>query len=106
MKIVFLAAAKQDLRWFKTYYIQAFPEGRANADRQYRAMLQLLKTSPMIGAPTDDIPAAREYPIRNTPFSVIYRVKPDVIEILRVFDQRSGFANARKRQDEPPPGPE
>ena len=37
MQIKFLAGAKKDLRWFKQYYMQVFPEGRVNADRNYHA---------------------------------------------------------------------
>lgn len=97
MKIVFLDAAKPDLRWFKRYYITIFPEGRRNADQQYRALLKLLKSSPMIGEPADDFRNAREHPVKNTPFTVIYRIRPEHIEILRLLDQRSRFSNDRKR---------
>ncbi len=97
MKIVFLASAKPDLRWFKRYYMAVFPEGRRNADQQYHVLLGLLKSSPMIGEPADDFRDAREHPIKNTPFTVIYRIQPEHIEILRLLDQRSGYSNERKR---------
>jgi plasmid stabilization system protein ParE len=95
MKIIFLAGAKADLRWFKRYYMQVFPEGRVNADQQYGTFLRLLSSSPMVGEKVEGMPEVREYPIRRTPFTVLYRVKAEHIEILRVFDQRSGFANER-----------
>jgi len=97
MNIVFLPSTKADLRWFKRYYTSVFPEGRRNADQQYRAFLALLRNHPMIGAPADGVPNAREHRIRNTPFSVIYRVTPDEIQIIRLSDQRSAFSNERKR---------
>ena len=97
MQIVFLASAVPDLRWFKTYYMRVFPEGRRNADQQYHALLKLLKSTPMVGEAVADFPDAREYPIRRTPFTVIYRVRPDQIQILRVLDQRSSYANDRRK---------
>ena len=96
MKIVFLAKAKTDLRWFKRYYMSVFPQGRENADQHYFVLLKILRSSPMIGEPAQDAPNARQHPIKNTPFTVLYRVQPDCIEIMRVLDQRSGFSNERK----------
>jgi len=93
MNIHILASAKADLRWFKRYYMQVFPAGRENADHQFRALLALLKSNPDVGERVDAFPGVREFPIRRTPFSVLYRVQPKHIEILRVFDQRSDFAN-------------
>ena len=51
----------------------------------------------MIGEPADDFRNARERPVKNTPFTVIYRIRPEHIEILRFLDQRSRFSNDRKR---------
>jgi plasmid stabilization system protein ParE len=93
MKILILASAKADLRWFKRYYMQVFPAGRENADQQYRALLQLLRSTPNVGERVEGFPDVREFPIRRTPFAVLYRVQPDHVEILRIFDQRSDFSN-------------
>ncbi|MFV0292882.1 MAG: type II toxin-antitoxin system RelE/ParE family toxin [Paracoccus sp. (in: a-proteobacteria)] len=97
MKIVFLAFAKPDLRWFKRYYMYVFPEGRRNADQHYYALLNLLKSSPTIGGLAEDFPDAREHHIKNTPFTLIYRIQPDRVEILRLLDERNSFSNERKR---------
>lgn len=96
MKILLLASAKADLRWFKRYYMQVFPSGRENADQQYRALLQLLRSNPDVGERVEGGASLREFPIWRTPFSVLYRVKPEHIEILRVYDQRSQFANEQR----------
>ena len=90
-------AAKPDLRWFKRHCITIFPESRRNAGQQYRALLKHLKSCPMIGEPADDFRNAREHPVKNTPFTEIYRIRPEHIEILRLSDQRSRFSNGRKR---------
>ncbi|WP_039019230.1 type II toxin-antitoxin system RelE/ParE family toxin [Halocynthiibacter namhaensis] len=94
MKILILASAKPDLRWFKQYYMRVFPAGRESADHQFKSLLQLLKSNPDVGERVDGVPFVREFPIRKTPFTVLYRVQSEHIEILRVFDQRSEFANA------------
>ena len=75
----------------------AFPEGRRNADQQFHAFQRLLLSNPFIGEAVADIPEARAFPIQKTPFTVIYRVKDDRIEVLRVLDQRSGYANERRK---------
>lgn len=93
MEIVFLASAKADLRWFKQYYMRVFPDGKKNADQQFHAFLNLLRTNPLIGEAVHGFVVAREFPIHRTPFTVIYRVGRKQIEILRVFDQRSEFSN-------------
>ena len=95
MNIIFLETAKYDLRWFKQYYTRVFPEGRSNADRQYRAFLQLLKANPGIGHPDEWELGLMEYHIPRIPFTVLYRVKSEHIEILRLYDQRSDFSNRR-----------
>ena len=96
MKIVFLEATKADLRWFKRYYTKAFPEGRPNANAQYRAFLRLLKERPTIGHPAEDGEGVREYSIPRTPFCALYRVVEDRIEVIRVYDSRSEFSNRNK----------
>jgi len=95
MKIIFLETAKYDLRWFKQYYARTFPEGRNNANRQYRAFLQTLKENPGIGHSDEWEMGLLEYHIPRIPFTVLYRVRSENIEILRLYDQRSDFSNCR-----------
>lgn len=93
MKIVFLASAKPDLRWFKHYYMSRFPEGRRNADAQFLSTKALLLANPFVGHSVENIEDARIYSIPRTPFSFIYRVKDNVIEVVRVLDTRSEDSN-------------
>lgn len=97
MQIKYLESARNDMTWFRKYYRTAFPAGKANAREQMLRVLKLISEHPKIGHPTDDFPSALEHSISNTPFSIIYRVQPDCIEVMHVFDQRSSFANERKR---------
>ena len=85
MKIFFLETAMYDLRWFKQYYTRVFPEGRSNTNQQYRAFLQILKANPGIGHPDEWELGLMEYHILRTPFTVLYRVKSEHVEILRLY---------------------
>jgi plasmid stabilization system protein ParE len=88
MRITFLATAKGDLRWFKRYYTSAFPDGRQNADRQFVSAQKAIRQHPLIGHPSVQLAGAREFHIQRTPFSLIYRIVDDRIEVLRVLDGR------------------
>ncbi|MFI0848788.1 type II toxin-antitoxin system RelE/ParE family toxin [Mesorhizobium sp. IMUNJ 23232] len=91
MRILFLAQAKRDLRWFKRYYTDTFPEGSRKADAQFVRAQRLLLTNPHIGHPSEKVDGARELHLQRTPFTFIYRPFSDRIEILRVIDERSDW---------------
>ena len=91
MRLVFLASSIDDLRWFKQYYMNVFPEGRVKANKQFLALQKALKINPYIGHSSDGMEGAREHHILRTPFTFIYRIKQDRIEILRVIDNRSDW---------------
>jgi plasmid stabilization system protein ParE len=95
MKLVYLASAKPGLRWFHRYYTSAFPEGKAKADRRFLAVQTLLKTNPHAGHESEIVPGAREFPVPKTPFSYVYQIKGERIEVLLIADNRSDW---RSRQ--------
>ena len=88
MKLVFLPSTRADLAWMRSYYTRVFPEGARRAAVQYARTRNLLRQNPLIGHVVEDIEDIREYSIPRMPFSFIYRVVEDRIEILRVWDQR------------------
>ena len=88
MKVTFHQHARRDLRWFDYYYSHKFPEGRKTAERGLKATLTLLKNNPRMGHPADNT-SARLMPVRKTPFVLIYLIKGDTIDILRVWDARA-----------------
>ena len=88
MKLVFLPSARSDLAWMRVYYARVFPDGARQAARQYTRTCGLLRENPLIGHPVEDSERIREFSIPRTPFSFIYRVADDRIEVLRVWDQR------------------
>lgn len=88
MKLVFLPGTKPGLRWFKRYYSVVFREGKENADRHFLAMKKSLVSSPEIGRPVG-IRNYRIYMFPKTPFSVIYRIVGDRVEVVGGQDQRA-----------------
>lgn len=90
MKIVFLESAAQDIQWFRYYYRSVFPEGSTRAGTQMKAIQKTLAANPYAGRPSDTRKIVRELSIPRTPFTLIYRVMPSQIEILRLWDTRQG----------------
>ena len=88
MKLVFLPSTRSDLLWMRTYYSRVSPEGARRAADQYRRVSSILRDNPLVGRPVEELEGVREFSIPRTPFSVIYRVVDDRIEVLRVWDQR------------------
>lgn len=90
MRIVFLESAIQDVQWFRYYYRSVFPEGSAKARAQLKAIQVTLAANPYAGHPNDARNTLREFSIPRTPFTLVYRVTPTQIEILRLWDTRQG----------------
>lgn len=88
MKLVFLPSTRPDLLWMRTHYTSVFPAGAKRAAEYYRLACSVIRENPLIGHSVEDIPGIREFAIQRTPFSVIYRVIDDRIEVLRIWDQR------------------
>jgi plasmid stabilization system protein ParE len=89
VKIVYARQALADMGWFRQYYATVFPEGRGRARDALLRTEALVTENPRAGHPTEPGAETREFPILRTPFSLIYRLKDDRIEILRVLDLRS-----------------
>jgi len=87
MRILYLASARDDLLWLRRYYTEVFPDGAARALHHLLAAEHLLRANPYIGKRAE-VEGVRELRIARTPFSLIYRVREDRIEILRVWDGR------------------
>lgn len=90
MKVVYLKSAAQDIAWFRYYYRSIFPAGNQNARASIKSLQKLLAANPYIGHTSETHKGALEFPVRNTPFSLIYRVTKTQIEVLRLWDERQG----------------
>ena len=72
----------------RTYYAHIFPDGAKRAADQYGRTCGVIRDNPLVGRPVEAMEGMREFSIPRTPFSFIYRVVDDRIEVLRVWDQR------------------
>lgn len=90
MKIVFLEDTTQDIQGFRYHYRSVFPEGSAKARAHLKAIQKAMAANPYAGHPSDARDNVRELSIPRTPFTLIYRVTPTRIEILRLWDTRQG----------------
>ena len=99
MKLKFLDSTVADLKWMRFYYRRVFPDGAVNAKQQYFKVSRAILENPLIGHASESISGAGEFHISRTPFSFLYRVAKDHIEIMRVIDGRSNW-DERVLQDE------
>jgi plasmid stabilization system protein ParE len=90
VKIVYAERALQDMGWFRTYCRAVFPAGKGSARESLLRTEALLAEAPHVGHPTGPGAETREFPVLRTPFVLLYRVREDRIEILRVLDLRAG----------------
>jgi hypothetical protein len=97
MQIKYLEAALDDMIWFREYYSKVFSAGKQTARTQLLKTELLIAESPSVGEADEQVSNVREYPIPGIPFTVLFRLTPESIEFLRIYDQRSGFSNDRKR---------
>lgn len=91
MKVIYLAQALRDMHWVRKYYSEVFPAGRSNARSQLRKTETLISENPLAGHPSETVSGAREFHISRTPFSFLYRVTQENVEIVRVVDNRSNW---------------
>ena len=88
MQLVFLPSTRSDLVWMRTYYTRIFPNGAKRVAEQFVRACRAIRENPSIGHPVEGMAAIREFSIPRTPFSFIYRVVNDRIQVLRIWDQR------------------
>jgi len=87
VKLAYLAQSRRDIAWWRRYYGYTFPQGRTAANRHYLRIVKLLLDNPYLGRPVEGFDL-RQIPIPNTPFQLIYRVRSQTLEIVRVWDMR------------------
>ena len=88
MYIVYLESFINDIEWMKLYYNNIFPAGKKQASIHIKTTEQIIINHPHIGQVFDGKKNIRELVINKTPFSFLYRINEDRIEILRLWDQR------------------
>lgn len=89
MKFVYLKSCKEDLLWMRKYYNQVFPDGKNSASKNFETVRSLLVQHNYLGVEVGFGKNVRKFQIPKTPFSVIYRIQKDRIEVLRILDERA-----------------
>lgn len=87
MQVKYLESARTDLIWWRKYYRETFPQGRASAFRHFQTTESLLCQNPGLGNLIENRDLRRLI-IPNTPFMIVYRIKPNTLEIVRIWDMR------------------
>ncbi len=96
MQIKFLASSVNDLKWFRYYYESVFPQWLEKAQKQFHSTKGLIKNNPYVGhiIQGDNV---MEFSIPRIPFSFIYLIRWEVIEVLRVWDERQDRGKLNKQ---------
>jgi plasmid stabilization system protein ParE len=87
VRIRLLDEAQDDLKWWRRYYRVVFPQGRKNALRHFEKVVELLLENPYAGRKVEELDLY-QFVISNTPFSIVYRLRGETLEIVRVWDMR------------------
>lgn len=85
--------ARQEIRHLTEYYAEfASPEVARRAESAVFAALSKIKQAPQSyreGAKA----GTREYVMRSFPYTVVFRIKPQAVQILRVLHQARQYFN-------------
>jgi plasmid stabilization system protein ParE len=84
MKRRILPRAVRDIAEIEAYIHEQSPEAAANVASRIRKAFDLITDRPEIGRPTP-IPRLREWSIPGLPYVMPYRIRGEMVEILRVF---------------------
>lgn len=84
MRVKWLDDAIDDLQSLRDYIAAENPTAANNIAKRIVKAVMLLSEQPSIGR-QGRVPHTREFIISNTPFILPYRVKNNIIEILRVL---------------------
>ena len=87
MQVKYLKSTIPDFRWWSLYYSKVFPQGRPAAGASYLNILNFLERNPYIAAPVEERDLRRLL-IPNTPFMIVYRIRQNRLEIVRLWDSR------------------
>ena len=84
MQIRWLRTALRNLDHHANYIAKSDPIAARNAVQHIRAAVDRLAEYPSMGR-VGRVPLTRELIVRGTPWIVVYRVRADVVEIIRVL---------------------
>ncbi|MEE9363093.1 MAG: type II toxin-antitoxin system RelE/ParE family toxin [Cellulophaga sp.] len=95
MQVIYLESSLDDIEWMRFYYRNIFPSGKKEAIKHIKTAENLLVNHPDIGQAYENNKNIKELVVNKTPFTFIYRVKNENIEILRLWDQRGNRSHLK-----------
>lgn len=84
MKVVYAPRALRDIDDILTYIKERSPSGARNVSLAIEYAIHMCALSPRAGARTDE-PDVHRRPLGKYRYTIFYRVRPDVIEVVRVI---------------------
>ena len=87
MKIQFLESSLPGLQWMRHYYRER-PQLKTNATQSYKKAKILLRDKIVTAKTFDEIEGVYERSILNTPFSILYTVKNEIVYVIDIRDTR------------------
>lgn len=84
MRLRVTARANRDLQNIADYIRGENPYAAARVLERIERTFSILLDAPFIGRPSQR-EGVREFPVRDLPFLVIYRVTSDAVDVLTVF---------------------
>jgi toxin ParE1/3/4 len=89
VRIVWTQPAQQDLARIHDYFVELDPAFSDKYATDAIAAGRFLADNPYAGSRLGR--TVRKWPVRRSPFILIYRVKADTVEILRVRHERENW---------------
>lgn len=84
MELNWTASALRDLDFAGGYIAQDSPKAAAGMARRVQDAVEYLENHPALGR-TGRLHGTRELVVSGTPFIIVYRVRLDLIQVLRVL---------------------
>jgi addiction module RelE/StbE family toxin len=78
----------------QAYIAQKNPMAAQGVARRIHEAAQLLRENPNIGTPAQ-IKEARTWNVHRTPYLIVYRVRDDTLEIVRLWHGRRDWQNVK-----------
>ena len=84
MRVVFTAAAVEDLETITTYLAANYPRAGPAVERRLRIVIARIARWPESSQRVSERPEVRMAPLVRYPYKIFYRLTPEAVEILHI----------------------
>lgn len=102
MKLRWLRSGSESLRRQQAYIAADNPDAARRIGRRIRQAVLRLATFPYSGS-LGSVPQTRELVVPGLPYLIVYRVREETVEILRVFHAARNWPPLLQLPDKEPP---